>query len=1253
MAGFPGRPDPAGPADSRLLERSVTIPQDSSDGGAQLLLGKKLLEKGLITPDQLREALVERARHVASGDRNATPLGGILVSKGFLTDAQLLDALNERGPNGAAGPPGIGNTATLSPVGLPGEGAAAGGGRPSVRLPSIEAAAATQTRLGKYAIQGELGRGGMGVVYDALDTQLNRKVALKLMLANPNMDPKDRQLEVDRFIQEAQLSAKLKHPNIVTVYEAGLLDGRQYLAMELIEGSSFSDWRRGAPLRDQIAVVRDVALAVHHAHEQGILHRDLKPRNILVGPGNRPCVTDFGLAKSLGKNVNLSLTGSGAVVGTPAYMSPEQAQGAERVDWRTDIYSLGVILYEVMTGRTPFTGESPIEILMKVVKDPVPPPLEIAEANGATGLDKAIENICLKALARKDKDRYVTAQAFADDLTKWLAGEQVKVVLPRVRRPLPNLKLVAGVLLILGGAGAGVAWYLGRPVPVSVRADLEAGARALAEGRIDDALFAFQKAQEKEPENAAAKKGIQDVQAARKAAREKQEAETRRTLEQTLKKLEQALQDVVIKTNQQEAAPSETQKAILEQERKKALEFARGLQEEADRVKKLLGIKAPEVKPADSSASESEWEKAKILLPMMDPLRHAVRGAWALQNQMLLSDRSARARIEVPMKPPEEYDLRLVFSRKGGSGAVMVVLVGLGRTFGLEVGDEEQGSGGLTKLASDKEGARVAPSTLDNDRNYTVEVQVRRDGVQAFLDGKPLCSLKTDYSDIALPADWKLANVGILGLGSHGSPTLFQRLDLLEITGTHRRPTPPPPPLLTSTPIPFGSVKSGLIGEYSFGTWGGLRACRRIDPEISFEWKEDPAWEGGTRDAFSARWTGYLHVPRAGEYGFTIRTDDHVRLEIDGFQVLALQPTRGGAPPLSLVQLEEGFHRFLLDYSHEAYLAGVRLLWSEGGESSPVPVPPKAFYHSESEFEALSAPPIPEYIDTLKGHGSSVSAVAFRPDSQVLATGSEDRRAKFWDVPKHRELGHVALHPSGVISLAWSPDGKQLATGAWDFRVRLWDAATGTEVRSLPGHTAFVQSVAFSPDGRTLASGSGDGTIRLWELGGVRPARILSAHRNGVEAVAWSPDGRRLATAGLDRVVRIWDPVQEKELGLLRGHVDGVSGIAWSPDGRRLATAGWDDTLRYWDVASGKETRRVAAHGSETVAVAWSPDGKVVATGGADALVKLWHADSGVLIRVYPGHTGRVISVAFSPDGSRLATGSFDGTARLWNVGGR
>jgi hypothetical protein len=931
-------------------------------------------------------------------------------------------------------------------------------------------------------------------------------------------------------------------------------------------------------------------------------------------------------------------------------MSPEQAQGLERVDWRTDIYSLGVILYEVMTGRTPFTGESPIEILMKVVKDPVPPPLQVADAGAAIGLDKTIENICLKALARRDKDRYVTAQAFADDLTKWLAGEQVKVSVPRPRRPLPNLKVYAVLAIFLAALAGGVVWLANRPGKISIREDLDRGYQALAGGKFDDALLAFRAAIIKDPDSEEARRGEVEAKRGSDELRKKREAEQLRALEETKRKLEQTLHEVSVKTSESEAARSEAEKARLEQQRRDALERARLLQDEADRAQKILGIAKPVAVVSSASAPDTAWRNALNLLPLIDPHRHAVWGSWALQNGRLLCDRTPNARIEIPLLPPEEYDLRVGFSRTGGTGAVALVFVGLGRTFGLEVGSEESGEAGFFRFADGKEGARVKHAGLENDRPYTLEVQVRRDGVRAFLEGKDLCRVKTDYSDVTLPPEWRLRSVGQLGLGSAGSPTLFHRVELLEIVGKHRRPLPAPPLSLRAVSVPPGSVKNGLIGEYYFGLRRGLLAERRLDPRLLFDWKEQGAWQGGPKDGISARWTGFLHVPRAARYALALRTDDDARVVLDDIQLIGLQASAGTKVAPVLVQLDEGFHRLLVEWSDAAYLGGVQLLWSEGGGAAPVPVPERAYFHSAADFRPYGGLRVPEFVAEVPAHTNAVSGIAFRPDSKAFATASDDRRVKFWDAVTRRDLGRPMVHPSGVISVAWSPDGKTVATGAWDNRVRLWDAAAGTEVRVLEGHTAFVQSVAFSPDGRVLASGSYDGTVRLWDLETGLNRHVLQGHSSGVEAVAFAPDGKLLASAGLDRVVRLWDPAEGKVIRVLAGHTDGVSGLAWSPDGKRLATAGWDDTLRFWEAASGRMERKLTAHGAETLSVAWSPDGKLVATGGADALVKLWHVESGAELRVYPGHSARVIGLAFSADGARLGSASFDGTVRLWNV---
>jgi serine/threonine-protein kinase len=288
-----------------------------------------------------------------------------------------------------------------------------------------------------YEILGELGRGGMGVVYKARQKSLGRPVALKMMREARLSSDSDRA----RFLAEAESVARLKHPNIVTVYEVGDRAGLPYIVMEFVEGRTLAQHLADGPLppREAARFVADVARAVQHAHEQGILHRDLKPANILLASGGReppdssrpwgsrpplaegPKVTDFGLAKRL----TVSSTGerdwrtqTGAIVGTPGYMAPEQATSRRDLTPATDVYALGAILYECLTGRPPFHATDPFYALMMVVEqEPVPPRLLVS------GIDRDLEVICLKCLQKPPELRYATAGNLAADLEAYLAGE--------------------------------------------------------------------------------------------------------------------------------------------------------------------------------------------------------------------------------------------------------------------------------------------------------------------------------------------------------------------------------------------------------------------------------------------------------------------------------------------------------------------------------------------------------------------------------------------------------------------------------------------------------------------------------------------------------------------------------------------------------------------------------------------------------------------------------------------------------------
>ncbi len=290
-------------------------------------------------------------------------------------------------------------------------------GAPAAGLSRLADANAPPEDLGDFKLLAEIGRGGMGVVYRARQRSLDRLVAVKVLLRGADASPQDQ----TRFRAEAEAVARLDHPGIVPIYETGEVAGWRYFGMKWIEGQTLAERMAAGPLpqREAARLVMEVARAIDYAHERGVIHRDLKPANILLDAAGAPHVTDFGLAKRHARNEMLTTTG--AILGTPSYMAPEQAAGGRgEVGPASDVFSLGAILYALLSGRPPFQGSNPVDTLLLVLEQD-PAPLRILNPH----VDPDLEMIALRALQKPPELRYASAGALADDLAAYLAGEPI------------------------------------------------------------------------------------------------------------------------------------------------------------------------------------------------------------------------------------------------------------------------------------------------------------------------------------------------------------------------------------------------------------------------------------------------------------------------------------------------------------------------------------------------------------------------------------------------------------------------------------------------------------------------------------------------------------------------------------------------------------------------------------------------------------------------------------------------------------
>jgi WD40 repeat protein/predicted Ser/Thr protein kinase len=1025
-----------------------------------------------------------------------------------------------------------------------------------------DAAAEAFPEVPGYHLLEQIAPGGMGIVYRAWQRSPGRMVALKVIRPDrlEGVSPRQRRRALERFRTEAQAAAQLEHDHIVGVLEVGEAGGRPYFSMRYVEGTSLHGLLKEGPLdcRRAAAYLEQVARAVYEAHRHGILHRDLKPSNILVeGKTDRPLVADFGLAKL--QRASPEQTKTVEVVGTPPYMSPEQACNPARVTVVSDVYGLGATLYALLTGRPPFQGTTDAET-HRLILEAEPPSLRGLNPQ----VDRDLETICLKCLEKEPDRRYRSAEALADDLGHWLQGEPIAA-----RRT--------------GLVERAMKWA--RRNPAWATAGVLAAALLVAAFAVP-LLFAY-----REHQNA--------VQLG-KALRETKYQLAMNQLDEGLsflgEKGDGGLGMLKLAAGLKTAPPD-------------ADDLARAIRINLDSwYGRLSSLRACYGQPAEVLAVTFRpdgkvaltggadgvvrfWDTAsgKQLSLRLDHGSEVCAVAYHPSGKLVLTGGAGGARLW-RVEAAESSSLPLAHG-----GKVCAVAFSKDGKVALTGGEDH-----TARFWDVDTGEPLGRPLVHKSKVLTVAfhpdgkvaVTGNGDGNVRFWEvdtGKPtgpLIEHENQVYSLAFSPDGKTLVTG-------GADLTARLWDVG--SGEHQRSLPHRGRVQAVAFSPDGRFvltggtdKTARLWDAATGKPLGQPLPHRDEVRaVAFSPDGRFVLTGGADK--TAR---YWEAASGKENGILFHHPMEVRtltFDQDGARVLTgcgdgqvrLWNPVTPVKPLLSVKHQKKINCVAMSPDGRRFLTG-------------------AYNDPARLWDAANGQPIGQ---PLRNDGW-VIGTTFSPDSRTAVTAGQKGIVRLWQADMGGELGEPLTHLQPIYAMALGDDGRTLVTGCHDNAAWLWDVMTRTKRHALP-HRGPVLAVALGPGSRWVLTGSVDRTARLWSVENAEPLGAPLGHDGEVRVVAIGRRGELLLTAGDDGTARVWEAGSGKPHCRPMRHADKVWAAVLAPDEKTVLTGSWDHTARFWDTATGRPLGPALEFGGQVRAVAICPHGRRAAVGSDDGRVLL------------------------------------------------